>query len=273
MTFGIPVQVSPVSKGGDLMLEHHFEWLSCRRKLETPARHSSTPESVSSIEEPSSVYGDLAVLTKKLSVSAPGGKQSEKPSTAKSIPESVNASAENPTSLALEPNDVVVGRGSNKLRHPGNARYHKLVEEFSGKYDRATQFDKRVISEMVVHRVRAYGGRFLKKDGKGGFAEIANEEARSKVSHAFRNRRLLVPSNSKPPKTTTHSPLPSSYPKSNREEMEPIAIGQASVLSVMAGWHNAPSEVLSHDSENSVRHQPGTRNDGCFNIACFGVQF
>ena len=61
MTFGIPVQVSPVSKGGDLMLEHHLEWLSCRRKVETRARFSSTPESDGSKGESPSVYGDLAV--------------------------------------------------------------------------------------------------------------------------------------------------------------------------------------------------------------------
>ena len=44
------------------------------------------------------------------------------------------------------------------------------------------------ISDMVVQLVKEYSGRFLKQDG-AGWVVATVEEAREKVSHAFRTRR------------------------------------------------------------------------------------
>ena len=246
MTFGIPVRVLPVSKAGILTLKYHHEWLDRCAELEAQSTEM-IQDDLTSIETSSPIAG-AATLPR----------------------DSPRLSAAISTGLTLGANDVVVGRGSNKLRHPGNAQYHKLVEELSAKYDQATQFDKRVISELVVHKVKeTYGGRFLKKDGKGGFTEITNEEARSKVSHAFRNRRLLAPGSSKASNPASAEDTSAAYPNPNVEMTELTPIGQASILSAMAGWRNGSPVLLLQESENSNTSQQGMSCDGCFDMGCF----
>ena len=53
------------------------------------------------------------------------------------------------------------------------------------------KFEKTVLSGVVVTKVKEKGGKFLKQDLEGWF-EITDIEARDKVSHAFRNRRLAT---------------------------------------------------------------------------------
>ena len=55
-------------------------------------------------------------------------------------------------------------------------------------YDAAKKFEKMEISDLVVQTVKGYSGRFLKQDGAGWLVATL-EEAREKVSHAFRTRR------------------------------------------------------------------------------------
>ena len=258
MTFGIPVRVLLVSKAGIRTLEYHHAWLD--RCAELEAQSSEVDHgNLRRIEMSSLKEGN-----ERLSGQFTNANTSTLPR------DSPGLSAAISTGLTLGANDVVVGRGSNKLRHPGNAQYHKLVEEFIAKYDQATQFDKRVISEMVVHKVKeTYGGRFLKKDGKGGFTEITNEEARSKVSHAFRNRRLLAPGSSKASLPPSGDEASAAYQNPNFEMMDSTPIGQASILSSMAGWRNGSPILVLQDSGNSNILQQGIGCEGCFDMGCF----
>jgi hypothetical protein len=84
--------------------------------------------------------------------------------------------------------DVLFGRGKPIQEHPGNLRYHYILDMYQDPYEGAKKFQKMEISETVVHLVKKYHGRFLKQDGAGWVA-VDDTTARDKVSHAFRTRR------------------------------------------------------------------------------------
>ena len=89
-------------------------------------------------------------------------------------------------------NDVLFGRGRPLQRRPANVRFRQLVDSHQVVYDGAKRREKPKIASMIVQRVRESSGRFLKQGKAAGtWVEVDDDEARIKVCHDFRNRRLL----------------------------------------------------------------------------------
>lgn len=87
--------------------------------------------------------------------------------------------------------DVLLGRGKPLQKHPGNLRYHHVVENYHGLYEKAQKLEKTNLSKMIVQKMKEEGGRFLKQDDVG-WIEIDDDAARYKVSHTFRNHRIAA---------------------------------------------------------------------------------
>jgi hypothetical protein len=56
------------------------------------------------------------------------------------------------------------------------------------RYEQSPKGEKTEIAKQVVLAIMNTGGRFLKQ-AEEGWAEVATDIAREKVSHSFRNRR------------------------------------------------------------------------------------
>lgn len=85
--------------------------------------------------------------------------------------------------------DVILGRGRAHKAHPGNRYMHDLVIAQVPDYSRANREGKTNITWNIVKQIRATGGKFLQKHTNGSWFEIAEKEARLKVSHAMRDCR------------------------------------------------------------------------------------
>ena len=88
--------------------------------------------------------------------------------------------------------DVLCGRGGRSNHHPGNKLYRKAVKDMRDSYRNAE--DKRVkanISRVIVDRVYAYGGRFLKKDEEDNYYILSKSDAQKKTSQALRETKEL----------------------------------------------------------------------------------
>ncbi|CAJ1932760.1 unnamed protein product [Cylindrotheca closterium] len=84
------------------------------------------------------------------------------------------------------PDDVVLGRiGKGK----GNDTMLLLVKKYGDQYDGATRGEKSRIAGSIVQQIKSEGGRFVQPLEEGGWEEIPNEVARSKVAKCFRNSR------------------------------------------------------------------------------------
>ena len=90
--------------------------------------------------------------------------------------------------------DVLFGRGKGSQNHPGNVRFHRLLDQHIDEYDKASKLGKTALSEKIIKIINESSGRFLKQDenGSGELEEVDLITAREKVSRAFRARRRLM---------------------------------------------------------------------------------
>lgn len=87
--------------------------------------------------------------------------------------------------------DVLLGRGKPLQKYSGNINYHYVIGGYHDHYEEASKQEKTELAMTIVNKIHSRGGRFLKQDD-GGWLEIPNEAARSKVSHTFRNHRIAA---------------------------------------------------------------------------------
>lgn len=90
--------------------------------------------------------------------------------------------------------DVLMGRGKIVEASHGNHHLRCLVAAHYSKYDEAPRCEKNVVCQWVYNLIHQQGGRFLKKDGRGGWETISEAKAIEKISHDFRNYRTRGPS-------------------------------------------------------------------------------
>ncbi len=89
---------------------------------------------------------------------------------------------DNPTN-----DDVLLGRGGRSNHHSGNKRYRDEIIALQTLYRDASKDGKTEISQLLVDRVRSYGGRFLKLDESvHRWYLVKNIVARRKASQALR---------------------------------------------------------------------------------------
>jgi hypothetical protein len=108
-------------------------------------------------------------------------------------------------------NDVLLGRGKGFQQHIGNVRYRHLIEEHLTQYESVSKIGKKELTEEVVEIIKEASGRFLKEDS-AGWAEVGDDVARFKVSHAFRSMRKTTAHNNKDGKNTDHNKKSSEQP-------------------------------------------------------------
>lgn len=91
------------------------------------------------------------------------------------------------------PLDVLLGRGRTHANRVGNRILQEAVERNMDRYDAAqTRQEKTRITETIVQKITAQGGRFLKLSpsiGDGDWYEVDKDKARKKVSQSLRNLR------------------------------------------------------------------------------------
>ena len=132
MTFGIDCSLLPVSQVGEIDLSSHLHWLEERTELEGRSIYT----------EPSRIRDSCAEI--------------------RTSQEHIFGSRPD---ISPGPNDVIFGRGSIVRQHPGNVRYHDIIEEHSSEYESSGKFEKTVVSEIIVRTIKEkHGGRFLKQD-------------------------------------------------------------------------------------------------------------
>jgi hypothetical protein len=87
---------------------------------------------------------------------------------------------------AINPNDVLCGRGGLKNSHIGNKLFRKIVHEYLFVYLNSRKNDKKDIAQIIVNRIASNGGRFLKKDQKQVWSEVDSRKALEKTLQALR---------------------------------------------------------------------------------------
>ena len=93
---------------------------------------------------------------------------------------------EEDTSVHATELDVLCGRGN--ARHPGNARFRRIVADHHERYPASvTKHDKMKVSKMILVEVLSEGDRFLRKDPIDCKWYVVDDKvAKDKISHCVR---------------------------------------------------------------------------------------
>ena len=102
------------------------------------------------------------------------------------------ATAAGPQGVAIPgPYDILLGKGRPLGRHQGNVYFRQVIKLHGDQYDKSNKIEKTELTNKLVESIQASGVRFLKQTDHGWWVEVSHKEAKQKVSHSFRNRRLF----------------------------------------------------------------------------------
>ena len=173
-----------------------------------------------------------------------------------------------PTEIIIDVhnNDIIGGRGSLPLRHPGNISYRKIVNSNKQAYIKSMKNDKLRLSKSIVAAIRETGGRFLERvspynkdeDGSAPIAyrDIGDRRAIEKTSQALREgqpklkRQMIAIENEKKAVSPLSSP---SLLNTNTNLPSAIATTPLASLSTEHLLRLALSNVQSRSSTNHVK--------------------
>ena len=163
---------------------------------------------------------------------------------------------------ALNPNDVLCGRGSAICNYSGNTRLRACVAERKGEYLRCTKkIEKAYICAELVAKIRSSDppGRFLEKDEtEKCWREIGDERARRKAGQALRE----TGSGRRKKRGMKHQSgsersIEIAYPRNMFENMPVATVGstQLEMLSSSLPQHasHTTSSMTSHSGKRTRR--------------------
>lgn len=90
----------------------------------------------------------------------------------------------------IRPQDVVLGRGGNAYKHPGNNELRELAKSFAHSYVKASKSEKFQISKRMLHVAMSSNppARFLRKTEQSNrYEEVDYDIAREKVCQCLRD--------------------------------------------------------------------------------------
>ena len=87
--------------------------------------------------------------------------------------------------------DIIMGRGSRSRNSHAHLRFRSALEKHRSRYDTAERSQKMAVAHEVFIELMSAGCRFLKVAPLGMLEVCQAKEATSKISHAFRNMRIL----------------------------------------------------------------------------------
>eukprot|EP00429_Kryptoperidinium_foliaceum_P000197 CAMPEP_0176020370 /NCGR_PEP_ID=MMETSP0120_2-20121206/9865_1 /TAXON_ID=160619 /ORGANISM="Kryptoperidinium foliaceum, Strain CCMP 1326" /LENGTH=183 /DNA_ID=CAMNT_0017353463 /DNA_START=475 /DNA_END=1024 /DNA_ORIENTATION=+ len=89
--------------------------------------------------------------------------------------------------------DVLLRRGKNFVKNPGNQRMQELVTQAQAEYVTSRGKPKWIFAASVVDEILSSGGRFLECSNNGVWSEVDRVEAIRRVSKGMKNEPKLAP--------------------------------------------------------------------------------
>lgn len=83
-------------------------------------------------------------------------------------------------------NDVLCGRGSSSVKHPGNRFFRSLVKDRQEEYATLRRQDKSALVREILQSIENRSGRFLRQLGTGEWVEVHEAISYEKTCQALR---------------------------------------------------------------------------------------
>ena len=154
----------------------------------------------------------------------------------------------------INPNDVLLGRGSVSNYNPGNEKFRVIVEPYKKAYRAAFRENKRMIAQEIVDKIHRSGGRFLIKATSSSphnenlistcYQEVSNEKAVEKCLHALREK------GKKPSTETVVQPPLSAFVGTMNKRKKAFSSDESTLTTLSGQQHPPPPQELSSNDVN-----------------------
>jgi hypothetical protein len=290
ISFGITKDLLPISTSGKVKLDNHKRFMQQRQARDASSTSLATTTTPTTTMTTTTVFPFHAQQHQQ--------KQKQKQKQSHLLPPVLLPKQEERV-MVPRPLDVLQGRGRHFVSHPGNVRLQTIIQDFAERYERAETCEKTKMAERIVALIQtpelqpfdgnsttdsatsssssslplslpfslnnnnasssSCGGRFLIQDDSG-WKVMADETARGRVSHKFRNLRLRP--NSKNPSSASHNHNNNDKNKNNTTKQ--LLRSTSSTTSTISTTNNrkTPTTMLWRDEEATMLMDNGLF--GCF---------
>jgi len=162
--------------------------------------------------------------------------------------------------------DILFGRGSILMSHPGNVMYRNFLQPKLQEYVNIRRRNRKEMTEWTMELVRTlkkeYGARFLREEKIGHnittWVEVPNELARSKLRIAFRDAKRRLDKSKGKGTIPTHVASITHSKADDCQDMEPLPLTPISFRKrdfenlLTLDDYTSMSQVLSEDDYTSM---------------------
>mmetsp|Transcript_30207 Transcript_30207/g.50167 ORF Transcript_30207/g.50167 Transcript_30207/m.50167 type:complete len:209 (-) Transcript_30207:1562-2188(-) len=147
-----------------------------------------------------------------------------------------SSSSDNGEPNAINPNDVLCGRGGLTNSHVGNKRFRYIVAEYQQVYLNARKNEKKEIARTIVARIHGNGGRFLRRTADSGvWSEVTYKKATEKTSQALREGLDVRHKTVRPEKLIHLTESDDSNPRKRARLVEGLVMESPNLLGMSGG--------------------------------------
>ena len=150
--------------------------------------------------------------------------------------------------------DILCSKDKSVAKHPGNLVFRERIEQVTAQYSAATskQEKMRITRDIVTFMQLQHGSRFLKQNGSD-WAEITDQMARDKVSHAL---RFAAKNLARTTTTTTTTTTTATTTKKQRQgkKMRKRSMSSQSTASTVSTKSDLSTDVSVYAEEPTVEY-------------------
>jgi len=181
MTYGVPVEVFPMTETGNIKTKNQQLWLKARREIESYEHKHGRPAIDSGLPGYNTTKTDPDVVGSTMTKS-----------TAKA--QTKNNSVDDRPIECPRLDDVCFRYGMSYQWHRGNARFRELLESHMVDHDDAVSNDEKVaVTHEILDELDKTNCRFLAWDRQGWWYEITERNAkRIKIAVAMKEHKKRI---------------------------------------------------------------------------------
>jgi hypothetical protein len=217
MTYGVPVEVFPMTETGNIKTKNQHQWIKARRAIESYEQKYGRAITDSDFRNvsPNFQQNINAINNSALQTLL--------------VLQQMNANnSKNNVGVSDRPiecpcrDDVCFRYGMSYQWHKGNARFRELLESYMSDHDKAVSNDEKVaVTYKILEELDRWNCRFLSWDRQGWWSEITDQNARRiKIAVAMKEhkKRLQARRNCQQSNSSTNK-FESDYGKKRKRTM------------------------------------------------------
>lgn len=171
----------------------------------------------------------------------------------------------NPIVICPINKDILLGKGRQIMKHPGNVEMRHLLETVLSRWEEAADNQEKVaVAREVLKSLKASGSRFLAEHPNGWYVEVDDDTARQKISIGFRDmvkrKKRRIMKTPTPMQGKSHTDNIHAFSEESTRSM---------TTSQMQRLHSETSDFANLSEDSLPKRQKMSPVSDCFGMCSF----